>query len=401
VVLTSPDGTQVSHAGPVLLLAAGKAAAAMASRAAVVLGPALVRGVVVLPHGAPSAALPAGVDILRAAHPVPDAGSRAAAERLLAEAAAAESGTLILALLGGGASALLAAPAEGLSLGDKQEVTAALLASGASIHEVNTVRRACSRVKGGGLRRAAAGAAGLWTLLLSDVVGDDPVTIASGPTVPNPSGADDALAVLARHGLAERVPAITRRLETMRAGPAPAASRFGAAGTPVVVVGGNRTAVDAAAQAARARGYDVDVVAEPIAGDAASAGRALARRLRAGERGKRRALVAGGEPTVRVVPGGRGGRAQHLALAAATEVQGTSAVLLAAGTDGVDGPTDAAGACVDGGTVDRAAALGMDIDAALAATNTHPLLERLQALVHTGPTGTNVTDLVVALRTAW
>jgi len=391
----------VSHAGPVLLLAAGKAAAAMASRAAVILGAALVRGVVVLPHGAPSAALPAGVDVLRAAHPVPDAGSQAAAERLLAEAAAAESGTLILTLLSGGASALLAAPAEGVSFGDKQAVTAALLASGASIHEVNTVRRTCSRVKGGGLRRVAAGAAGLWTLLLSDVAGDDPVTIASGPTVPNPSRADDALAVLARHGLTERVPAITRRLETMRGESARVAARFGAAGTPVVVVGSNRTAVEAAAQAARARGYEVDVVAEPIAGDAASAGRALARRLRAGDRRTHRALVAGGEPTVRVVPGGRGGRAQHLALAAATEVQGTSAVLLAAGTDGIDGPTDAAGACVDGGTVIRAAALGVDVGAVLAATDAHPLLERLQALVRTGPTGTNVTDLVVALRTAW
>lgn len=391
----------MSHAGPVLLLAAGKAAAAMASRAAVILGAALVRGVVVLPHGAPSAALPAGVDVLRAAHPVPDAGSQAAAERLLAEAAAAESGTLILTLLSGGASALLAAPAEGVSFGDKQAVTAALLASGASIHEVNTVRRTCSRVKGGGLRRVAAGAAGLWTLLLSDVAGDDPVTIASGPTVPNPSRADDALAVLARHGLTERVPAITRRLETMRGESARVAARFGAAGTPVVVVGSNRTAVEAAAQAARARGYEVDVVAEPIAGDAASAGRALARRLRAGDRRTHRALVAGGEPTVRVVPGGRGGRAQHLALAAATEVQGTSAVLLAAGTDGIDGPTDAAGACVDGGTVIRAAALGVDVGAVLAATDAHPLLERLQALVRTGPTGTNVTDLVVALRTAW
>jgi glycerate-2-kinase len=142
-------------------------------------------------------------------------------------------------------------------------------------------------------------------------------------------------------------------------------------------------------------------VAGPVLGEAAGAGRALARRLRARERGRGCALVAGGEPTVRVVPGGRGGRAQQLALAAATELRGMSAVLLAAGTDGVDGPTDAAGACVDGTTAGQAAALGADVEAALAATDAHPLLDRLGALVRTGPTGTNVTDLVVALRNAW
>jgi glycerate-2-kinase len=219
--------------------------------------------------------------------------------------------------------------------------------------------------------------------------------------VPSPTGTDDGLAVLRRHGLTSRVPAITRRLETRRGAARDAVPVFGPAGSPVVVVGSNRMAVDAAAQAARARGYVVDVVAEPITGDAARAGRAIARRLQGGDRGVRHAVVAGGEPTVRVVAGGRGGRAQHLALAAATDVQRMPAVVLAAGTDGVDGPTDAAGACVDGDTTARAAALGMDVEASLTATDAYPLLARLGALVRTGSTGTNVTDVVVALRTAW
>ena len=166
-----------------------------------------------------------------------------------------------------------------------------------------------------------------------------------------------------------------------------------------VVIGGNQDALAAAAAAARAHGYAAEVAAEPLAGDAAEAGRVLAARLGAA-RGGPFALVAGGETTVRVRPGGRGGRAQQLALAAAVALEGAPCVLLAAGTDGVDGPTDAAGACVDGGTVARAWARGLDPAAALAATDSHPLLAATGDLLRTGPTGTNVADLVVALRAA-
>jgi glycerate-2-kinase len=170
--------------------------------------------------------------------------------------------------------------------------------------------------------------------------------------------------------------------------------------TVTVVVGGNRDAVAAAASTAASRGYVVDVLPEPLGGDAAAAGSSLAARLRAMPRDRAVALVAGGETTVRVQAGGRGGRCQQLALAAAVALAAEPCVLLAAGTDGVDGPTDAAGACIDGATVERAAARGLDPARALAATDSHALLAATGDLVRTGPTGTNVADLVVALRAA-
>jgi len=166
------------------------------------------------------------------------------------------------------------------------------------------------------------------------------------------------------------------------------------------VLAGNRTAVAAAAAAARGFGFEPHLIAEPLRGDAARAGRRLIAALDAAPRERPVAVVAGGETTVRVRPGGRGGRSQHLALAAALALAGRPGVVLAVGTDGIDGPTDAAGACVDGGTVARARARGLDPDAALAATDSHPLLAATGDLVRTGPTGTNVADLVVALRPA-
>jgi glycerate-2-kinase len=397
--LRDPRGRVVAtHAGPVLLLGAGKAALAMARAAAAAVGERCRGGVVVVPHGGVGPC-PGGVDVVSAAHPVPDAAGEAAAARLLATAAGADRATLVLAVVSGGASALLPAPAPGLSLGDVQAVTRALLASDADIGALNVVRKHCSRIAGGGLARAAAGAAGLWALLLSDVVGDDPATIASGPTVADPSTFADALAVLERHLAPGAVPAAVRghlargEPETVKPGD-PAFAR-----THTVVVGGNRDAVAAAAAAASARGYAPTALAEPLGGDAAAAGRSLAAMLRAAPRDRPVAFVAGGETTVRTQPGGRGGRCQQLALAASVALAGEDGmVLLAAGSDGVDGPTDAAGACVDGGTVERARAAGRDPARALATTDSHPLLDATGDLLRTGPTGTNVTDLVVALR---
>jgi glycerate 2-kinase len=389
------------HGGPVLLVGAGKAGLAMARAAATIVGGRCRGGIVVVPHRR-EGDCPGGVDVFAGGHPLPDAAGEAATGRLLAAVRAAGPDTLVLVVLSGGGSALLVAPAEGVTLADKIALTRALLASGADIGALNAVRKHCSRVKGGGLARLAGRAAAIWTLALSDVAGDDPAIIASGPTVADPSTFEEAEAALLRYLAPGEIPAGVRERiargsegqvpETVKPGdPVLARSRY-------VVVGANVDAVSAAAEVARSRGYATDVLGAALAGDAAEAGRLIAARLRAAPSATPVAIVGGGETTVRAIPGGRGGRAQHLALAAAIALAGEPAVLLAAGTDGVDGPTDAAGACVDGGTVGRARARGLDPGAALVATDSHPLLDATGDLLRTGPTGTNVADLVVALR---
>jgi glycerate 2-kinase len=401
--LLAPDGAVLAtHRGPVVVVGGGKAGLAMARAAATIAGPSCRGGVVVVPEsGGDSCA--GGVRIARGSHPVPDAAGERATADVLAIAGRADGRTLVVVLLSGGASALLVAPAAGVALEDKAAMTRALLASGADIGVLNVVRKHCSRVKGGGLARAASGAAGTWTLALSDVVGDDLATIASGPTVADPSTFADAQALLGRWLVPADVPSRVRdRLARGAAGDVPETVKPGdavLARTVAVVIGGNRDAVAAAVAAATSRGYATDVVPEPLAGDAAAVGRAIAARLRRLPPG-RAAVIAGGETTVRVVRGGRGGRAQHLALAAAIALAGAPAVVLAVGTDGRDGPTDVAGACIDGDTVRRAGAAGLDAGAALAATDSHPLLAATGDLVRTGWTGTNVADLVVALRAA-
>jgi len=398
LALRSGDPVAV-HRGPVLLVGAGKAARSMASAAATLAQPS--RGIVIVPHGQRGAGLDP-VEILGGSHPVPDAAGEAATASLLAMVESADADTLVLVVLSGGASALLVAPAPGIVLADKQAVTTALLESGADVSAMNTVRRHCSRVKGGGLLRAACRARAVWTLLLSDVVGDDPATIGSGPTAADPTTYADALAVLGRWLPPDVVPPRVRaRLETGASGSAPETLKPGdplLARARLEVLADNWTAVAAAADAARARGFEPRVLAEPLVSDAAAAGRLVVARLMDGPSTRPVAVVAGGETTVRVTPGGCGGRAQHLALAAAIALEGLEGVVLAAGTDGVDGPTDAAGACVDGGTVARARARGFDPLAALAATDSHAILAAAGDLLRTGPTGTNVADLVVALR---
>ena len=389
------------HAGPVLVVGAGKAARSMAEAVARAAGQALHGGIVIVPHGSDLSPI-GGVTVAAGAHPVPDATGEAATRRLLEVVATADRSTVVLVVLAGGASALLVAPAPGLDLCDKQEVTRGLLLAGADIEALNTVRKHCSQVKGGGLLRAAAGAAGVWTLVLSDVVGDDPATIGSGPTVPDPTTFADAARVVARFLAPEDVPAaVQRHLERGLAGRVPETVKPGepvCARTRLLLVGGNCDALGAAARAAELHGYATTVFPAALSGDAASAGRAIAARLAASPRDRPQAIVAGGETTVRVVPDGRGGRCQQLALAAAIALAGEPAVLLAAGTDGVDGPTDAAGACVDGETAERARARGFDPEAGLARTDSHPLLDAAGDLVRTGPTGTNVADVVVTLR---
>lgn len=405
LVLRDRQGRMLArHDGPVLLVGAGKASLGMSEAAADAARPRLLGGLVIVPHGGEGRSV-SGVEITTGGHPLPDAAGEAATRRLLDRVAGVGEDVLILVLLSGGGSSLLVAPAPGITLDDKRALTKGLLVSGADIAALNTVRKHCSRVKGGGLARAAKHGAGLWALLLSDVVGDDPALIASGPTVADPTTFRDAERVVDDHLAPDQVPrAVRAHLARGLAGDVPETVK---PDDPVLehartlVLAGNRDAVAAAARVAAARGYTAEVLATPLTGDAAEAGRMVAGRLRAAPRDRPVAVIGGGETTVRVRPGGRGGRSQQLALAAAIALAGEPGVVLAAGTDGVDGPTTAAGACVDGDSAARARASGFDPERTLEATDSNPLLAATGDLLVTGPTGTNVADVVVALRGAY
>jgi glycerate 2-kinase len=372
---------------PRRLLAIGKAASAMAQAALALAGPCPC--LVVTKHGH-GARIP-GARVLESGHPVPDDAGLAAADEVERFVAGMPEAELVV-LLSGGASALLPAPRAPLTLADLQATTRLLLASGADITALNTVRRHLDRLKGGQLAALAAPAQ-VRTVAISDVVGDDPAAIGSGPTVPDPTTWADARDALAAARILDAVPAAVRALIDAgcagRAADTPKAQADRS--WPWRAVASNRQAVAAAATALRAAGRRVVTIAAPITGEAAEAGRALARQLLALPTGS--ALVAGGEPTVTLgVTPGLGGRNQELALAAAEILAGSDACLLSLATDGSDGPTDAAGAWVDGSTWDAASA------DALARHDAFPLLDRRCRLWRTGPTGTNVCDVVIGLR---
>jgi hydroxypyruvate reductase len=390
--------------GRVLVVGAGKASGAMAAAAEDVLGDRIADGLVVVKDGyrAPTTR----VRLEEAGHPVPDARGEAAAReiRRLAEAAGPED--LLLALVSGGGSALTPAPVPPITLADKQAMTRLLLAAGASINQLNAVRKHCSLLKGGQLARAAAPAR-VHALLLSDVIGDPLDVIASGPTAPDASTFADALAILERFGLRSRAPASIRdRLERGARGEIPETPKPDDPifrGVTNTVIGNNRLVVDAAAARARALGFAPHVLTRALEGEAReAAGRlvGLAREIRGG-RGPVAApacLIAGGETTVTVRGGGAGGRCQEFALAAALALEGVEGVVaLAAGTDGTDGPTEAAGALADGGSVERARALGHDPRARLDDNDSNAVLTALGDLVVTGPTNTNLLDLYLLL----
>jgi glycerate 2-kinase len=391
-------------ASRVRLVAVGKAAAPMAQEAEAILGPRLGEGIAVTKrgHGAPLER----VALRESGHPIPDAAGVAAAqevERLLADGRPED---LVLCLVSGGASALLPSPAPGLGLAEEQAVAALLLACGADIAEANAVRKHLSRLKGGGLARVArpARVAGL---ILSDVVGDPLDVVGSGPTVADPTTYSDALAVFARRGLLDRLPPAARaRLEAGARGEIPETPKPGSgelAGVPNVLVGTNRIALMAAAARARALGYRTLVLSSTLAGEAREVGgflAAMARELRASGNpvAPPACLLAGGETTVTLRGHGKGGRNQECALATAIGIAGVERlVVLSAGTDGTDGPTDAAGALVDGETVARAREAGLEARDHLDRNDAYPLLAALGDHVVTGPTRTNVADLMLVL----
>lgn len=391
--------------GRIVLVAAGKAAVPMARAAEHVLGPHLSEGMAVTSSEVDSGGR---VRVQTASHPVPDARGLAAAREAEKLAQGLGRKDLLLVLLSGGASALLPAPAGGLTLRDKQRTTGQLLRAGATIHELNAVRKHLSRLKGGGLAAAAAPARVI-TLILSDVVGDDPSTIASGPTVPDPTTFADALAALSRRGVASRAPrAVVARLEAGARGETPETPKPGARlfrRTATRIVGSNRLSIAAAAREARRRGLRPLVLTTRLEGEAREVARVLVAILReCVETGRPAAgpvcLLAGGETTVTVRGAGQGGRNQELAVAASEALAGfpAPAVVASFGTDGIDGASDAAGGVVDDHTTARATALGLAPPGAfLAASDSRNFLGPLGDLIVTGPTGTNVVDVVTLL----
>jgi hydroxypyruvate reductase len=394
--------------GRMALVAVGKAAVPMARAAEEVLGGRLDEGVAV---STASEGDLQRVRLLTASHPVPDGRGLAAAAAVESLARRLGRGDLLLVLLSGGASALLPSPAEGIALEDKARTTALLLRAGATIHETNAVRKHLSRLKGGGLARAAFPAR-VVTLVLSDVVGDDLSTIASGPTVPDPTTFADALCVLRRLEILDDVPAPVRdRLLAGARGGVEETPKAGDAAFRRVatrVVGSNRLSVEAAGREARRQGLRPLVLTTRLEGEAREAARVLVAVLRECVESSRPqatpvCLLAGGETTVTVRGDGQGGRNQELAVAAALSLQGfpVPAVVASLATDGIDGASDAAGGIADDTSVARAASLGLAPAAAfLAASDTRNYLGPLGDLVVTGATGTNVVDVVALLAAA-
>ncbi|MBL8202237.1 MAG: DUF4147 domain-containing protein [Chromatiales bacterium] len=385
-------------AGRTVVVGAGKAAAAMAvavtaHHAAHGLGPVAGAVVTRYGHGLRAGEQAPGIEILEAGHPVPDAASVAAGARILQVAGSCAPGDRCLALLSGGASSLLVQPAPGLTLADKQSITRQLLASGATIAEINTVRRKLSAIKGGGLARQIR-AREILLLAISDVPGDALADIGSGPLSPDPASTADARAILDRHGIAP-----SAAVDRVLAVPAGAGGSLDLPAVTGRIVASSATAVDAVARAAEAAGWPARVLPE-VTGPARAAARAhaaLIRELRAG--GRRAAVISGGETTVSVTHvDARGGRNGEYLLALALELGPDAGVnALAADTDGLDGTGDNAGALLTPDTLSRAAAAGQDAAGQLSAQRSHAFFAALGDLLTTGPTRTNVNDLRIAL----
>ncbi len=388
----------------VYVIGAGKASAAMAQAVERVLGRRIAGGLVNVKYG--HVAKLKRVELNECGHPVPDEAGVSGASAIAGIAQSAGEGDLVIAVISGGASALTPAPAPPITLEEKQATTRLLLASGANIHEMNAVRKHISTIKGGQLARLAAPATVI-ALLLSDVIGDDLDTIGSGPTAPDASTFDGARAILEKYGITGQVPESVRtRIEAGCRGdieetPKPGDPLFERVQN--IVVGSCRLAVDAAARCARDLGYRTLVLSTTIEGETREVARvhaAIAREIRDWGRPLKppACLISGGETTVTIHGDGLGGRNQEFVLAAALDIAGWPAtVVLSAGTDGTDGPTDAAGAIADGETIGRAERAGIDAKNLLARNDSYHFFEPLGDLIKTGPTNTNVMDVRVIL----
>lgn len=393
----------------IMVIGAGKAAARMALAIEELLGEKISAGLVIAKEGH-TAPLKI-IEQVEASHPVPNAAGLEGARRILEMAQAADEKTLVVCLLSGGASALLVSPAEGLTLQDKRQATDLLLKSGAAIDELNAVRKHLSAVKGGRLARAVY-PAHMVTMILSDVIGDRLDVIASGPTVQDESSFADALSVIEKYELQKEMPArVMSYLQRGMTGQEAETVKDGdpcLATTRNVIVGGIGLALGAAAEKAHQLGFAAEIISAELRGEARDAARFLLQSARSRLSGlqtkDRLCLLCGGETTVTVRGQGVGGRNQELALAFALEADGFDGIsLLSVGTDGGDGPTDAAGAIVDGGTAALARSIGLDPAQYLDSNDSYSFFRQFDALsgrqshVITGPTGTNVMDIQVML----
>jgi glycerate 2-kinase len=369
----------------IYVIGAGKASVRMAVALERLLGRRITGGLI----NAPNAAKLRRIEVNEAGHPIPDRRGVAGAKRIAQIAKEAGPDDLIIFLLSGGASALLPLPAPPFTLAQKQKITRLLLHCGATIHEINCVRKHISAIKGGKLASLAEPAT-LLTLILSDVIGNNLHAIGSGPTVPDPTTLADARAICAKYGIEVEFPEDAETPKKFR--------------VSAVLVGSNALAVEAAAGEAKRLGYNTMILSTYLQGEAREAARvyaAIAKEIRATGRPvpTPACVISGGETTVTIrSKSGLGGRNQEFALAAAIDIAGLSdLVILSAGTDGTDGPTDAAGATADGTTLYRARALGLNAAAFLASNDSYRFFEATGDLIKTGPTGTNVADVQAIL----
>lgn len=387
--------------GMLRVIAVGKAAPFMADTFATLIGDRIRDGIVIGTHL--PIALPSRLEWIPSSHPLPDDRSVAAGRRALDVAQRTDPHDTLVVLLSGGASALMAVPAGNLTLADKRTAVNALLKGGADITALNTVRKHLSAVKGGRLAAAAAGPT--VCLAISDVVGDDLSVIGSGPTVPDPSTYRDAWEHIGRLGVEPLItPAAKEYLRGGLEGTIPETPKPGdprLARSVTRVIGGRFDAMSGAADTARSLGYDVVVSEDPIVGDARTMGPIVLERARAlaSRRTRPVAVIASGETTVRVVGRGKGGRNQEIALSVAGALAGDreDIALGSVGTDGIDGPTDAAGAYADRTTIARARERSLDAEAHLADNNAYAFFQRIGDLIMTGASTTNVGDLQIVL----
>jgi hydroxypyruvate reductase len=390
----------------VFLIGAGKAAIPMADAVSEVLRDRLSGGVIITKHHHADRPLPDQIRVHEAGHPVPDQNSVDATRDLAALLREATPRDLVICVISGGGSALLTLPAEGIALADLQATTQLLLRAGATIHEINTLRKHLDLVKGGGLARLT-NSAPIVSLILSDVIGDDLSVIASGPTVPDPSTFAEAWRIVEQLDLADQLPAaVCARLSFGASGeipdtPKPGDSLFDSVQT--VIIGSNAQAAQAAEKAARQLKFNTLLLTTQAQGEArefAKVAAAIAKEIARYNRPvpQPACVIIGGETTVTLKGHGLGGRNQEIALAASIAIDGLPNTLIAAlGTDGTDGPTDAAGAIATGETIKRARSIGLDAQTHLADNDAYHFFQALGDLIITGPTGTNVNDLLFIL----
>ena len=391
----------------ILVIGGGKATAPMAQAVENILGDRIGKGCIVVKYGHTSPLKK--IRQIEAGHPLPDEAGVKGTEEILRLLEGADEKTLVICLLSGGGSALLVSPLDGITLDEKKEVNRFLLSVGARINEVNAVRKHLSKIKGGRLSEISHPAT-LITLILSDVIGDRLDVIASGPTVPDNTTFKDAMNVIEKYNLLDKLPAnVMILLKQGLRGDIKDTPKEGLIKDRTFIIGNLKHALTAAKEKVVSMGYETEIISSELQGEARDTAKYLSAKaikvqqfLKSGE--SSRCLISGGETTVTVKGNGLGGRNQELALAFAVEIEGMKGItMLSAGTDGTDGPTDAAGAIVDGETVSKAKTLGLDPERYLNTNDSYNFFKRLDSLtgerhhVITGPTGTNVMDIQIIL----